>query len=472
MGLTHLRRALFIVPCIIFSLSSFAQLGCIATTSNDDNYDGIVDTYAESKSLYNAMGKIIVTNRYTDFLNDGSIDFFNSETTVYDDYDRVLSVAGRRVRQSDGALITSSLSTYEYPNENVEEVTTTYDFDLDENIDFRVFGIYEYSSGIVTKVILREDSDNDGNFNNEKIIEYEVDGFGGRHIDLETIDNDFDGNIDYSKVGTITYDSDKVEIHYDIDQDGDNIVDDTFLSTTFYVGGLIASRNGFVDQGVDGIIDVTETDTYTYTNGNNTGINYTRTTLGQNTTSTDVVRTFDADGNIVTRTTSTDNDGDGAYDRSVEDTYCLSEIPTIEVNIRAGDVIINQENAIVHLNAANGSTFGINANNDGSLSVNASATPYTKNMVEGGHIYFSAQNNLVLRSDANTLVAVGVDNDGNISTSVSTSSSGNTLVLPSGNLGLNGTNAGLLFKSPDGNCWKVFVDTSGNLETTSISCPD
>ncbi len=466
------RDLIFIVLCLCATLTLSAQLGCIETSKNDDNYDGIIDTYSESSSLFNAMGKRIATYTDTDFLNDGSIDRMTSDTVVYDDFDRPLSNTGRQAREGDGLMITTRLTTYDYPSENFVHTTTSLDFDQDGNMDFRIFEIYEYLNDEIIKTTRKEDTNNDGSFNNEEIFEFEYDNFGVRHAKLQTKDNDLDGIIDFSSVSTIISFSDKVTVHTDTDQNADGMVDDTTYSISLYDADLITSFNSVTDEGLDGSVDFGEIRTYTYQDGNNTTSNFTNLSNGVATSSTDIVNTFDEEGNWISRNTFNDWDADSQYDRSIERTLCLSEIPTIEVNVTAGDLLVNQENASVHLTSFNGTTFEIKANLDGSLSVNPSATPNASNIVEGGHIYFSAQNKLILRSDASTVVAIGVDDSGNVSTTAITGNTSNAAVLPDGNLSVTGANAGLLFKSPNGNCWKVFVDPGGSLATRSLPCPE
>ena len=45
------------------------------------------------------------------------------------------------------------------------------------------------------------------------------------------------------------------------------------------------------------------------------------------------------------------------------------------------------------------------------------------------------------------------------------------LQVTGGDIYIENVNSGVIMKSPDGNCWRMTVDNSGNPVFTSIACP-
>jgi len=62
-----------------------------------------------------------------------------------------------------------------------------------------------------------------------------------------------------------------------------------------------------------------------------------------------------------------------------------------------------------------------------------------------------------------------IKNDGKIG--IGTAAPGSQLQVTGGDIYVENIGTGVILKSPDGNCWRITVDNSGNLTTASVTCP-
>jgi len=105
-----------------------------------------------------------------------------------------------------------------------------------------------------------------------------------------------------------------------------------------------------------------------------------------------------------------------------------------------------------------------------------------ENTTEGG-IYFGNQNHGIKRilgtneveifSKSGTVGDIGKIHfsANSIGAKELTLSSNGNLYLNSGDFSVNNSNNGVVLKSPNGQCWRVTIDNTGNLLRTSITCP-
>jgi len=97
------------------------------------------------------------------------------------------------------------------------------------------------------------------------------------------------------------------------------------------------------------------------------------------------------------------------------------------------------------------------------------------NFIEGG-MFFGNENHGIKRiagtNELEVFTKSGTVGDiGKIHFSASTIGSHEITLSSEGDLSLNKINSGIILKSPNGQCWRVTVDNTGNLIRTSITCP-
>ena len=70
-------------------------------------------------------------------------------------------------------------------------------------------------------------------------------------------------------------------------------------------------------------------------------------------------------------------------------------------------------------------------------------------------------------SSANTRIAISSTGD----VGIGTENPNTKLHVTNGDVFIEDIDKGVIMKSPDGNCWRMTVDNSGNIKTESITCP-
>jgi len=113
-----------------------------------------------------------------------------------------------------------------------------------------------------------------------------------------------------------------------------------------------------------------------------------------------------------------------------------------------------QTRMVITNDALNSIVFGINS----------STSPFGGN--EAFLWYF---NNFDFKIGVGGLERMRFKNDGKIG--IGTSAPGSQLQVKGGDVYLEDIGTGVIIKSPDGSCWRITVDDSGNLSTASITCP-
>ncbi|MCE2503822.1 MAG: hypothetical protein J4G05_07160 [Chlorobi bacterium] len=83
--------------------------------------------------------------------------------------------------------------------------------------------------------------------------------------------------------------------------------------------------------------------------------------------------------------------------------------------------------------------------------------------------FLGTTDNIALLIKTNNMERIRVGSDGNVG--IGETTPGTKLEVGGGDIYVNNSANGVILKAPDGNCWRVTVDNSGNLTTTSVSCP-
>lgn len=136
--------------------------------------------------------------------------------------------------------------------------------------------------------------------------------------------------------------------------------------------------------------------------------------------------------------------------------YILSD----EADVNASSLVLLNKNAATQTRM----TITNNAFNTMVFGLNSSASPFGAN--EGFLFYF---NNFDFKIGVGGLERMRFKSDGKIG--IGTPAPKSQLQVTGGDIYLESANAGVIMKSPNGNCWKLTVDNSGNPVFTAITCP-
>lgn len=141
-----------------------------------------------------------------------------------------------------------------------------------------------------------------------------------------------------------------------------------------------------------------------------------------------------------------------AYDKF----FILSD----EADPNASNLVLLNKNAATQTRM----TITNNAFNSMVLGLNNSSSPFGAN--EGFLFYF---NNFDFKIGVGGLERMRFKSDGKIG--IGTANPKSQVQVKGGDIYLEDVNAGVIMKSPNGNCWKLTVDNSGNPVFTTITCP-
>lgn len=88
----------------------------------------------------------------------------------------------------------------------------------------------------------------------------------------------------------------------------------------------------------------------------------------------------------------------------------------------------------------------------------------------GAGLILQAQQQIRFKTGANTDERMVINSDGNIGIGTITPKS--KVEVTNGDVYINDTTKGIILKSPNGNCWRVTIDNTGNFVRTAIACPN
>ena len=101
--------------------------------------------------------------------------------------------------------------------------------------------------------------------------------------------------------------------------------------------------------------------------------------------------------------------------------------------------------------------------------VSSAVEMYTGDLINGSSassymIFGTTNENSLTRTEK-----MRIDSEGNVG--IGTQSPSSKVEVDNGDVYLNGIGNGVILTSPYGNCWLVTVDNTGNIVSTSITCP-
>jgi hypothetical protein len=99
-------------------------------------------------------------------------------------------------------------------------------------------------------------------------------------------------------------------------------------------------------------------------------------------------------------------------------------------------------------------------------------------LINANDVYIRSIVTPVQLQTSNTVVVTDLNSIGKFTMDVQTNRMGigtvtpsSSLTVESGDVEIKDINSGVILRSPNGNCWRVTIDNSGNLLRTAISCP-
>lgn len=173
--------------------------------------------------------------------------------------------------------------------------------------------------------------------------------------------------------------------------------------------------------------------------------------------------------------------GGGGSSQWTDDTYCINYSTNhvgigttsqhyVPLTVRAVN-INNAGNAVAHFKSSDTwhsciTMFNGTTGNEKFYSFILSG-PSNSNLQSGGFGLFNHQSNTwsYFTSPSSNYLGIG-------STSLNATTPKSRLHVFNGDVNIDQIGSGIILKSPDGNCWRVTIDNSGNLIRTAISCPN
>lgn len=152
--------------------------------------------------------------------------------------------------------------------------------------------------------------------------------------------------------------------------------------------------------------------------------------------------------------------------------FALTEYNDILSIKQNSNIIFEEADKGILLANPSDDTYLIHVNNANQLIANTTAsTNYVTDVTADTYYIDAAGQGLILKAPNNIYKKVTINNSGTLSiTNAGTLPTTNTK-QQSGNLRINTTNGAITLKSPDGTCWALFVNTSGQIRTVKVLCP-
>jgi len=145
--------------------------------------------------------------------------------------------------------------------------------------------------------------------------------------------------------------------------------------------------------------------------------------------------------------------------------------PFYQITLDDSDFCIEELNRGVVFTNELGDSYLMGVDPSGNPELTAVANPMVNVESQSNQLYvMTGSRGLIIKRNASSYTKINVDNDGNITTTISGNPSTKAAKLMDGNVYIPGDGAGLIFRNTEGECWKMFVDNGGNLVTSQVPC--
>ncbi|WP_235297044.1 M12 family metallo-peptidase [Portibacter marinus] len=153
-----------------------------------------------------------------------------------------------------------------------------------------------------------------------------------------------------------------------------------------------------------------------------------------------------------------------------------SSSPPVTANVAStwenADVLINEFGKGLLMKNSTGNQYVLTVNTNGDLIATMDNNVMSNsNFPEGDLCILTPGKSLMLKRTSSAYTGINVDNDGNIIATNTSNVPTQAITVESGHFGLLDVAGGVIFQNMQNECYKVYVDESGNLRTGMVSCP-
>lgn len=148
-----------------------------------------------------------------------------------------------------------------------------------------------------------------------------------------------------------------------------------------------------------------------------------------------------------------------------------NELP-IAVQMTQGDLALTESNTGVILKNKSGDNYLLTVESSGNLLVSPAGTSGHSAVLDKEEwAWLGTGRGIILRNNNNNYHRITVSNTGQISTQAVSSLPSQRMESASQNLMIEPPGGAIVLKSPDGSCWRVFVNEDGQVRSVKIMCP-
>jgi len=141
-------------------------------------------------------------------------------------------------------------------------------------------------------------------------------------------------------------------------------------------------------------------------------------------------------------------------------------------SVDGGDLVIAEQGKGIIFSNKSGNNFKLTVNSSGNITSLPMVNPSPKAIINATNLTLStAEKKLILKSSPDGIYRmISVSDTGVLSTSI-VSLPAIRAQLTTGDLALEKGGSAIILKSPNNQCWRIFVDENGSFKTTNILCP-